>query len=106
MKERNPKFENKDGSLTAYAFACGYIQTFEKDGYSVSMWHEGGPCYHVRLHDHGISITQPNGPRFSNGRIFWQSEESMSKMKALYNRTVTQLKKNNFNFPTEKPYYA
>jgi hypothetical protein len=36
------KFKNKDGSLTVYAFACGYIQ--EKDG--VKLYKDG--CWHVR----------------------------------------------------------
>ena len=31
MKTLNntPKFYNKDGTLTAYSFACGYVETFE-----------------------------------------------------------------------------
>ena len=63
-----PVFYNKDGSLTAYALACGYLeQKGEVGGSSASgftgiqttMWREHD-CYHVRKHD------------FTNGkRIFW-----------------------------------
>lgn len=36
------KFRNKDGSLTAYAFACGYIQTSPE---GVRLYKDG--CWHV-----------------------------------------------------------
>ena len=41
MKE--PKFYNKDGSLTRYSFACGYVE--RKDDLTLHMEHG---VYHVR----------------------------------------------------------
>jgi hypothetical protein len=40
------KFRNKNGSLTVYAFACGYIET-SREG--VQLLKDG--CWHVKFHD-------------------------------------------------------
>lgn len=46
-----PKFRHITG-LTAYAFACGYIQRFdmldEEGLLRIDLWHEGA-CYHARV---------------------------------------------------------
>jgi hypothetical protein len=57
-------FKNADGSLTAYALACGYLEQKEAKGINVTLWHEGA-CYHVRGHDHN-----------KKGLLFWDSFES------------------------------
>lgn len=41
--QREPKFYNKDGSLTRYSFACGYVE--QKNGLRLHMEHG---VYHVR----------------------------------------------------------
>jgi hypothetical protein len=38
-----PKFKNKDGSLTAYSLACGYVETLANDW---QLFKDG--CYHLR----------------------------------------------------------
>jgi hypothetical protein len=43
MNYPEPKFHNKDGSLTAYALACGYVQVLE-EGWQ--LFQDG--CYHLR----------------------------------------------------------
>ena len=44
-------FNRKDGKLTAYALACGYIQREAAHlGGEVTLYHEGA-CYHVRTWD-------------------------------------------------------
>ena len=40
-------FRTKKGLLTAYAFACGYIQRYETKLGSVTLWREYG-IYHVK----------------------------------------------------------
>lgn len=61
------RFTNKDGSLTGYALACGYIERktyYSRNGEAytqVSLWREGN-VYHVRAHEF-------NG----QGRISWDS---------------------------------
>lgn len=42
------KFHTAKGELTTYALACGYIERIDRGEHSVTLWHEGGPCYHVR----------------------------------------------------------
>ena len=41
------KFRNRDGSHTAYALACGYIQQAFVDPREVQLYHDG--YYHVRV---------------------------------------------------------
>lgn len=48
----SPKFRTAGDRLTHYALACGYVETFENEGRAVTLWHEGGPVFHVRAHDH------------------------------------------------------
>lgn len=42
MIYKEPKFINKDGSLTAYSLACGYVQDL---GNEWKLYKDG--CYHV-----------------------------------------------------------
>jgi hypothetical protein len=51
METRNPKFNNKDGSLTWYAFCCGYIMEAEpRPDVSIQLWMEHSH-FSVRAHD-------------------------------------------------------
>lgn len=76
------KFRTKDGQLTVYALACGYVQTkCTREGYDVSLWHEGGPCYHVQAIDNST-------PR---KRLFWFSTWSLKEARRVY-KTVQQPK--------------
>jgi hypothetical protein len=43
MRYPEPKFKNKDGSLTAYSFACGYVQDI---GNGWQLYKDG--CYHLQ----------------------------------------------------------
>lgn len=75
-----PKFNQKNG-LTAYAFACGYIQRVEytrPDGsyIRVDLWHEGGSVYHAR------AVDSQNGDRD------WYSYASLSEARKVWARLV------------------
>lgn len=48
--DRQVQFRTKDGQLSAYAFACGYVQAFEKDDTRLEFYHSGA-CFHVRYSD-------------------------------------------------------
>jgi len=48
-----PQFKRKDGSLTAYAFACGYIQREYVNGIRIDLFHEGA-VYHVKLFNESL----------------------------------------------------
>jgi len=47
---REPKFYNKNGSLTAYSFACGYIEKLERDNKQTQLFLDGG-VWHVKGYD-------------------------------------------------------
>lgn len=63
---RDPKFTRKDGMLTHYAFACGYVQTFtlhpsgnfygsDDDAVALSLPSPGGGVWDVRARIGGES---------------------------------------------------
>ena len=71
------KFKTKAGRLTPYALACGYLEQFERDGNQVTLWHEGGPCFHVRQHD------------FKNHeRVFWDSFPTLGAARRRYDKAA------------------
>jgi len=75
--EDNSRFRNKDGSLSAYALACGYIQRRDTaPNVSITLWHEGA-CYHVRKHDHN-----------TGRRAFWHSTESLTEARRVFRKGV------------------
>jgi len=66
--------KTKTGLLTAYGLACGYIQEKElSPNVWVTLWHEGGPCYHVRAHDHN-----------TGKRLFWFASGSLKECRKVY----------------------
>ena len=81
----NPKFNNKDGSLTAYGFLCGYIQskTYStgKDEIRVELYHDS--CYHVRKFD------------YREGKEFrvWESFDNLTDARKAYKNFHNEIKK-------------
>lgn len=47
MQINSPKFYDKRGNLTAYAFACGYTESWEGTLGRLTINHEHG-IYHIR----------------------------------------------------------
>lgn len=68
--------------LTAYALACGYIQQFEQADKRVTLWHEGGPVYHVRAHDFkaGQRLTWETFETLTAARKYWRKMRTYIKM--------------------------
>lgn len=75
LEPLEPKWRNQAGDLTHYALACGYIQQFEQDDKRVTLWHEGGPVYHVRAHDFatGTRITWETFEVLTAARKYWRA---------------------------------
>lgn len=71
------KFHNKDGSLTAYSFACGYIECKEKDTLHLDLWHEGA-CYHVKAST-------------DKARLFWHSFEKLGEARRYFKQQTKTL---------------
>jgi hypothetical protein len=70
---KSPSFRSKDGRLTAYSFACGYIERKStEESVDTDLWHEHA-CFHVRQHD------------FGNGkRVFWESFPTLKEARKLF----------------------
>lgn len=67
---KSPKFKNKDGSLTAYSFACGYLEMKKTSlGYAIL---ELDGCWHVK------HFTD------SGERILWDCPETLTFARKLY----------------------
>ena len=79
-----PKFHNKNGTLTAYAFACGYIERKETENLRLDLWREGA-CWHVRANDFDAA----------NCRLFWESFDLLTEARKFFNAQKRQLFKGN-----------
>ena len=68
MKPKSsPVFKTATGRLTPYSLACGYVEQYESNGKSVTLWREHGTL-HVRAHD------------FNTGtRLFWDCPETLTE---------------------------
>ena len=79
------KFRNKDGSLTVYGLRCGNMQRFEKNQFSVELYHEGA-VYQVRYFNRNADFSKPFND-LSGGR-FWLSfdDNNLTQAKKVYNK--------------------
>lgn len=71
------KFKTKAGRLTPYALACGYIETKQAGGATVSLFLDG--CAHVQA-------------RNDNGRFLWECFETITQARRFFDSQVKQLK--------------
>lgn len=87
--ELYPLFRTAANRLTPYAFACGYVETFNtrpddiSKGQEVSIWRDGGcSFYHIRAFD------------FTEGtRLFWEDRKTLREARALFDRTRRAMEK-------------
>ena len=77
---RNPKFYTKNGQLTRYGLACGYIERHESNSQRVTLWLEHN-AWHVLAHD------------FLHGRLFWESHPTLTEARRLFSKTRTAMKR-------------
>lgn len=69
ITQRDPRFYTASNRLTPYALACGYVETIEHKGHTLTLWQDGGCIgYHVRQHDHN-----------TGKRIFWDCPHTLSQ---------------------------
>lgn len=84
-----PRFRNNDGTLTAYAFACGYVETFTEDGRDYYLTDAPGVMlakegvYHVKAH------TNPHG---GPGAI-WESFETLTEARKAFRHYKAGIKR-------------
>lgn len=63
------KFHNKNGSLTVYAFACGYVEEYKIDDTTLSLFQDG--VWHVQ-------------GRNDNGRFVWESFDLLGQAREFF----------------------
>lgn len=71
--------KTKNGSLTPYAFACGYIEQVELRGVRTTLWLEG--TWHVRQHNFN-----------THERVFWDSFDTLGAARKRYEQAVKAVK--------------
>ena len=74
------KFRNKNGDLTHYALACGYIQIFDINKMQLHLYHDGGSVFHVKLFDHNQGT-----------RVFWHVFDTLTKARKYWHQTKNNL---------------
>ena len=70
------KFRTTRNRLTAYSFACGYIETRVSGSIETRFWHEGA-CYHVRQFDYSKGYAVP---------VFWESFDTITEARKFFDR--------------------
>ena len=73
------KFKTKAGRLTPYAFACGYIETKEVDGVTLSLFVDS--CTHVQ------------GRSDEKGRFLWECFDTITQGRRFFDAQARQLRK-------------
>ena len=82
------KFKNKDGSLTQYSFACGYIQQVEKSDLSCELYLDG--VYHVRFFNRGANWSKGFNQGLDSGR-HWLSFDNLKQARKVYNKLASRV---------------
>jgi len=72
------KFRTKAGRLTPYALACGYIETKEAGGVTLSLFLDG--CTHVQARSD------------EKGRFLWESFDTITQGRRFFDAQARQLK--------------
>jgi hypothetical protein len=74
------KFRNKNGELTRYSLACGYIFRIEREEKALQLWQEHS-AFHVRMYD-----------RKNHERVFWKvfDNDQLTLAKKLYYQTAKE----------------
>lgn len=83
-----PKFRNADGTLTVYAFGCGYIESFTLDGNEYYGTNEPG----VALYRDGLWHVKAHSKPHGNERV-WSVFESLTDARKAFRRYRSAIKK-------------
>ena len=70
----NTGFYTKDGWLTPYALACGYVEQKYYGPVRITLFFEHG-CYHVRAYDHDQKVM-----------LFWKTFSTVTEARRYYKR--------------------
>ena len=77
MTQKDPIFYTKDGFLTKYAFACGYVKRHTTETNIETVIYMEHNHFHVIQHDHQ-----------NNKRIFWDTFDTLTPAKKRYLKAI------------------
>jgi hypothetical protein len=102
------KFRNRDGSLTVYAFACGYLESWTLDGKDeyygtdapgVTLYRES-PTWHVKVREPGVTVDSQGYPLWetdpetgARSRADWHTFDSLTEARKFKRATIARLRK-------------
>lgn len=73
MRTFEQVIRRKDGSISAYGFACGYVEARNPSpSVTLTLWMEHG-TFHVRAYDFA-----------SRGRLVWESFPTLTEARKFY----------------------
>lgn len=84
-----PKFRNVDGTLTAYAFACGYVESFTLDGKD----YYGSDMPGVMLYRDGMWHVKAHNAPFGAVPSVWNSFDTLTDARKAFRRYRAAIKK-------------
>lgn len=102
MKKCNKYLRNKDGLLSQYGLACGYVDESGLGEITVKLYADGD-CYHVRLSDRNKELSKPFND--SKGGRFWLSFDNLTEARQAYKKLVKLVQTNKDYLTTVKQYY-
>lgn len=85
-----PRFYNKDGSLTAYAFACGYVQTFAYDS-ADGYYHTAEDAVSLLKPSPGGSVWDVQIRR--DGKTDWSQFDTLTEARRYWSKVRTAIRK-------------
>jgi len=83
MKPTKDKFKNKDGSLTLYSLACGYLQQkkLHDDTIIVELSLDG--CFHIKVYkDCGLNRES----------LLWDCYDTLTEARKAYRQAIKEFK--------------
>ena len=82
-------FHNNDGSLTAYALACGHIQTEPVPGGRFEVRLSADGCYHVQVRDAELSL----------GLAAWETYDTLTEARKGMRKAIAYFR----SLPSDAP---
>lgn len=79
------RFKLKNGDLSQYAFACGYVQTYARGNLELALKHSGGSVYDLR------GYTQS-----PFAREFWDTFDTIGRARKAYRQRKAQMRSGKF----------
>lgn len=83
----DPKFRNANGTLTAYAFRCGYVESFTLDGKE----YYGTDAPGVMLYRDGVWHVKAHSLPHGNARV-WNSFDTLTDARKAFRRYRAAIK--------------